>query len=250
MVRLRAGRTRRALDHIQPVHLAGIGIAPLGEIPRVAREAGEARVQEIGVERENYVRIFQVVLRLHRLAERQLRAFEHVVAVHRLVHMPLGLRISLEQRTQLVGQRRRGYRRRQDANARALQSLLHAQRSAQRIDQITPGADIAQVGEGLRTIGIVHAQDRCLGENIRPAETRRMPVVAFNFGRAIKMALHQNRAGISAQRECGGEEQRPPGNHFFRLPDIRDDRLQRLLGAGGHAGHGQRRAHQLQESAT
>ena len=105
MIRLRPGRTRRALDHIKPAHLPGVGVAPLGKVPDVFRRAREARVQEVGVERENYVRILQLVLRLHRLTERQLRAFEHVVAVHRFIHVPLGLRISLEQGTQLVGKR-------------------------------------------------------------------------------------------------------------------------------------------------
>src|SRR5206468_299587 len=36
MIRLSSRRTRRALDHIQPTHLAGIGITPLGEIARIA----------------------------------------------------------------------------------------------------------------------------------------------------------------------------------------------------------------------
>ena len=59
MIRFRSCRTRRAFDHIQPAHLAGIRIAPLGEVPRVAREARESRIEEIGIERKNYIRIFE-----------------------------------------------------------------------------------------------------------------------------------------------------------------------------------------------
>src|SRR5208337_1697012 len=52
VIRLHSRRTRRALDHIQPVHVR-VGIAPRREIARVARRAGESRVKEIGIER-NY----------------------------------------------------------------------------------------------------------------------------------------------------------------------------------------------------
>ena len=146
MVRPRASRTWRALDYVQPAHLAGVGIAPLGEISDVTREAGESRVQKIGVERNDYVRFREVILRLHRLAEGQLCAFEHIVAVDRLVHMPLGLRISLDKRLQLVGQRGRGNRRRQDADARSLQVLSEYSRGPRMASTSdSPGANVAQV---------------------------------------------------------------------------------------------------------
>ena len=108
MVRLCARRTGRALDHIQPIHIAGIGIAPLGKIAGVAGEARKSRVEKVGVERENYVRVFQLVLSFHRLPECHPGALEHVVAVDGLIYVPLGLRIFLEYGTQLVGERRRG----------------------------------------------------------------------------------------------------------------------------------------------
>ena len=102
---LRAGRTGRALDHVQPAHIASIRIAPLGEVADVSRRTRKSRVQEIGIERNNYVGILQPVLRFNWLAEGHPRAFEHIVAVHRLVHMPLRLRIQFEHRPQLIGQR-------------------------------------------------------------------------------------------------------------------------------------------------
>ncbi len=43
MIRLRPGRTRRALDHVKPAHAARIGVAPFGKVSRVAREARESR---------------------------------------------------------------------------------------------------------------------------------------------------------------------------------------------------------------
>ena len=106
------------------------------------------------------------------------------------------------------------------------------------------------VSHGLRAVGIVHAQDRRLGENVGAAETGGMLVVAFNLGGTVQVALDQNRAGVSAQSERRGVEQRPPGNHFFGLLHVGNNRFERLLGAGGHAGHGQRCAHQLEEAAA
>ncbi len=206
MVRLCTRRTRRALDHVKPAHVAGIGIAPLRKISRVAREAGESRVEEIAVERENYVRVFQLVLRLHRLPERQLRAFEHVVAVCRLIDMPLRLGINLQQRTQLVSEGGRGDSRGQDADARSQQALLDIERGTHGLYQRSPGANFPEVGERLRTIGVIHTQDRSLREDICPAQTRRMPVIAFNLGGTIKMTLDQDRAGVSAERECSGKK--------------------------------------------
>src|SRR6202022_4997317 len=98
-----------------------------------------------------------------------------------------------------------------------LQALLHAQRAAHGVYQGAPGAHIPEIGDGLRTVGIVHAQNRSLGENIRAAQARRMPVVAFNLGRTIEVALHQNRAGVSAEGERASEKNRATWTPFLRL---------------------------------
>ncbi len=136
MIRLHPGRSRRALDHVQPVHVA-VGIAALGEIADVARVAGKSGVEKISVERNDDVGLRKVVARLDRLAEGQLRAFEHVVAIDRLVDMPLGLRINRQEVAHLIGQRGRRNGRRQNANARALQCFLRAQRPAKRAAETT-----------------------------------------------------------------------------------------------------------------
>src|SRR5271168_5517743 len=96
MIRLSPGRRRRALDHIQPVHVA-IGIAALGEVADVADIPRKTRIQEVGVERDDYVGLLKIVARLDGLSEGQLRAFEHVVAIDRLINMPLRLRINLQE---------------------------------------------------------------------------------------------------------------------------------------------------------
>src|SRR5438874_12554719 len=50
VIRLRSRRGHRALDHVQPVHLA-VRIAALGEIADVADISRKTRIQKVGVER-------------------------------------------------------------------------------------------------------------------------------------------------------------------------------------------------------
>ncbi len=86
--------------------LPASGLRRLAKSRMYRVESGKSRVQEIGVERDNDVGVFQPVLRFHRLTESHLRALEHIVAIHRLIHMPLRLRIKLEHGLQLIGKRR------------------------------------------------------------------------------------------------------------------------------------------------
>ena len=64
------------------------------------------------------------------------------------------------------------------------------------------------------------------------------------------MALYEDRIGVSTESKRSCVEKRPPGDYFLWLLDVRNDRLQWLLGTGGHTSHRQRRAHQLEEAAT
>ena len=132
MIRLHPRRTRRALNHVQPAHLS-IGIAPAGEIADVARVAGEAGIQKVGVERDNHVGLREVVARLDGLAEGELRAFQRVVAIDWLVDMPLRLRIHREERLHLIFECRRRNGRSKNANASTAQRLLNGERPSDRI---------------------------------------------------------------------------------------------------------------------
>src|ERR1035437_1425582 len=63
MIGLRTRRSRRALDYIQAVHRS-VRIAALGEVADVAGVAGESGVEEVGVERGDYVGFRKIVARL------------------------------------------------------------------------------------------------------------------------------------------------------------------------------------------
>src|SRR5208337_4075889 len=127
------------------------------------------RIQKVRVERDNDVGLFEIVAGLNRLAEGHLRALEYVVTIHRLIHMPLGLRINLQEIAQLIGQRGRRNGRRKDANARALQGLLCTQWPTNRGNKALPRPLIAHRDHALRAVRIVHAKNRRLGKNIGAA---------------------------------------------------------------------------------
>ena len=249
MIGLRPRRGRRALDRIKAAHVP-IGIAAARKIADVTRVARESCIQKIRVQRDDDVGFREVVPRLDRLAERELRAFEHVVAVHRFIHVPLRLRIDLQESAQLIRERGRGNRLRQNADAGATQALLHSEGTFGFLQERRPGIHIAAIRNSLRAVRVVHAENRGLREDVGAAEAGRMLVVAFDFGGTSEMAFNQHRAGVSTQRHSGRVKPRAAGNDFFRLPDVGDDRLQRQLGATGHAGERQGSAHQLQKSAA
>src|SRR5580700_6276442 len=119
MIRLRSRCTRRALDYVEPIHVA-VGVAAAREIADVARMAGESGGEEVGGERDDDVGLREVVARFDGLSEGHLGAFEDVVAIDRLVDVPLGLRIELEETAQLISKRGRRGRRREDTDACAL----------------------------------------------------------------------------------------------------------------------------------
>ena len=145
------------------------GLRRAGEVADVAGVAGESGVEEVGVERDDYVGFRKIVARLDRLSEGQLRAFEHVVAIDRLVDVPLGIGINLQEITQLIGERGRRNCRRENANAGALQRFLRGERAADRAEECLPRALVAHRHDALRAVGIVKAEERGLRENVGAA---------------------------------------------------------------------------------
>ena len=127
--------------------------------------------------------------------------------------------------------------------------LLHHQRALGLAHKRRPRIHVPVLRDGLRAVGIVHAKQRGLREDVSSAQARRMLVVAFDLRRPPQVAFHQHGTRVSAQRHGRRVKLRPPRNDVLGLLHVRHDRLERQLGAAGHAGHRQRRPHQLQESA-
>ena len=208
MVGASAGRRRHALERVEPVHAIGLlGTPPRREVARVAQRARSA-AEEVGVERQDDVGLLEAVLRVDVLAERQLRAGARVLAAGRIPLMPFRGREAREQLADLRRQRRRVDRLGQDAEAGALERLLRRQRRADRAEKRRPRTDLAEVGQRLRAIGIVEAEDRGLREDVGRAEAARVQRVALDLGRPPFVALDEQPGGDAAERHRGREEQR------------------------------------------
>ncbi len=104
--------------------------------------------------------------------------------------------------------------------------------------------------DGLRAVGVVHAKDGGLRKNVGATEARRMQRIAFDLCGTAEMALDEQRVRVSAEREGSGIELRAAGDELLGLAHVGDNFFDRHFGAAGHARHGERCAHQLQESAA
>ncbi len=96
---LRPRQRRRALDHVEPIHLLRVvgDAAAIGEIPRVAHHRGP-EPEEIGVERDDDVGLVEVVDRVARRAGRLAEAQPSAIGRDWIVLMPRGLRVFLQNR--------------------------------------------------------------------------------------------------------------------------------------------------------
>ncbi|MCG3121214.1 MAG: hypothetical protein ALAOOOJD_04214 [bacterium] len=90
VIRHRAGEGRAALDAVQTIHrICTIDHAALdGELAAISQAPGKID-EKIGIERQNDVGLIETVLRLDIIAEGQPAAFARIVAIGRLVLMPL-----------------------------------------------------------------------------------------------------------------------------------------------------------------
>src|ERR1041385_1774843 len=71
--------------------------------------------------------------------------------------------------------------------------------------------------------------------------------IALDFGRMALVALNEQPGGVTAQGHCGCEVKWFSQCQFLRLFNVRNNSLDRLLGAGRQSRQGERSAHQLQK---
>ena len=146
--------------------------------------------------------------------------------------MPFSLGKSFQHGFHLAGQRRRGNVTGQEAQARALTCLLGIQRHLQGGEEASPGAHLAQFDDSLRTVRIIEIKNGTLGKNIAAHAAGRVIRIAIDLDGTAHVAFDQDGPGNAAQRHGGGKVKRLAGDNLFRLPDVRNNVLDRLLGAG------------------
>jgi hypothetical protein len=249
VIRLRAGQRRAALDDIQAVHLlVVVGHPPAGrEVLLVAHVAGPAR-QEVGVERHDHIGLVEVADR-RPLGAGLLCAEARAVAGHRVPLVPAGLGVLSQHVGHLLGERWGGHRAGEKTHACAPPRLLGAAGRLHRREEVAPRPDLAAVGDDLRAIGVVETEHRCLRDRVGRPQAGRVVRVALDLRGPAHVAFDQDGLRDAAERDCAREEQRAAGDDVLGLADVGDDRLERLPGAGAHAGQRERCAHQLEELA-
>ncbi len=84
----------------------------------------------------------------------------------------------------------------------------------------------------------------------RAAQARRMERVPLDFRGPAHVALDEQSRREPGESHRGREEERLARHDLLRLPDVRDDLLVRLSGAGGHTRERERRTHELEEVTT
>ena len=245
------GVGRHALDGVEPVHRRPLGphLAGAREVPRVT-EAPRPLGEEVGVKREDDLRLGEVVDPVVRPAQSGDRGEGLVVRRRRLPSVPARLGALGEDRPHLVGEGRRGDRTGQDAHPQAAQRLLGLEERRRLVDEGPPGADAAKVDDRLRAVGVVEVEHRGLGEDVGRPQARRVVGVALDLRRPAGVALGEHPVAVAALDVGAGEVERLARHDLLRLADVGDDPFERLLGAAGQTGEPQRGAGELEEGAA
>ena len=243
----RARQRRRALHRVEAAHflLATLELAAGGELAD-APQVGGAIGDEVGVEAYDDVGV-QTVLRLHRPAERQHRPRPRRVPAGGLPLVPLRAGKLGEEALDLRGESGGRDRLGEQPDPSPLERPLGVEGRLHAREEGAPRKDLADMGEGLRAVGIIEVEDRRLPAGVGGAEARRVVGVAFDLGGAAEVALDEDALGVAAVEDRGGEEERASGDHVLRRLHVGDDLLLRLAGAGGEAGERERGPHQRQE---
>ena len=198
-----AGVVQRALDGVEPIHLELVRCrvlrphpAALAVIVGVTQRAGTGE-QEVRVQRQDHIRLAEVVVRVDVLVESELRPFQHGRAAGRLILIPFRFRemVLVEQFRHLGVQRRRRDVLSQNAQAGALPGFQLVQSAAKGRQRLVPGPRPAAIRQGLRTVRIVQAEDGRLNEQVGGAEAGRMTGIALDLRRTALVALDENAGG-------------------------------------------------------
>ena len=249
MVRHRSRDRRRAFCHVEATHGAFVGTPATHELARMAH-ARRAAPEQVRVQRQHDLSAFESILRVDRPSERQRRSGTSPLGHGRLVLMPACFRKLPEERAHLCRERRRRHGLGQQPQTGAISPSLRGEHGAQRVQEGTPGTDLTRVRHHLRSIRVVHRQNRCLRVDVGRAETGRMLRISFDFGRPPHVALDQEPRRPTSERHGGCEKQRLAGYEILGRLRVRHDGFFGLARARPKPSERHRRAHQLQKTTA
>src|SRR5439155_6172525 len=108
----------------------------------------------------------------------------------------------------------------ENANAGALERPLRVQRRGRRAEKRRPRPDLADVGQRLRAVRIVEAENRRLREHVGCAEAARMERVALDLRRPPLVALDEETRRDAAERHRRRVEERLARDQLFWLANV------------------------------
>ena len=236
MVGVATGRREVRLDDVEAAHAVArlMDLATDGERARVAQHAGFG-LEEIAVERQDGLRLREVVDHVDRLAERDPRAFAHVRLVDRGVRVEARVRELRFDRVAEAEERRADARRDEEAHLRAGVAGRLLQRVREEPGPLVLrrlGALVAVLAADVAdAIRIVEIEDRGLRAEIRLAAVRRVIRVAFELGRAVLVHLGEDADDFAALHPRGRVVVGNSGRRVLDLLRVRDELLDRTTAA-------------------
>ena len=217
MIGVCARDRRNRLDGVEPVELIArrAHAATRREVLGVANR-GRAKAKEIGVERDDDVGPIEAVERRRRRRSALRDAEDRIPLV------PPGLRHGRQQRLDLIDERRRRDRFRQDSDAGATFRAFGSKRGVDRLDHYAPRLHFAPVDHVSRSVRVVQRQHRGLGENVGGSEAGRVLGIALELGWPAHVVLGEHRHADAAERHRSREEERAARGRFPRVAGRRE----------------------------
>ena len=249
MIGLGADQGRRALDRVDPAHLAAgfVRAAPRGKLPGIG-EPPRHGGNQIALDRKDHVGGADIQDALDWPAEGMLRRGKLVVAMQRLPLMPAHCRKLLLQCSDL-----RGEGGRSDIAGQQPQPVAAARQEpvaalVESRDETLPGIDLTITDDRLRAARIIERQDRRLHDRAGTAEAGRMVGVTLDLDRPRHLMGDQDAGRIAVLGRRRRVIARATGHDPGRLFDIREQLARIGLGtAGRQPAQCHRGRHQLQK---
>ena len=199
-------------------------------------------VQQVGVNRHNHISanllgcIVKHRMRLKGLAKRQSIPLQPTVGGQRLVLVPPGAGIFLQEALNQIALCGRGNKPGYQTNGRTLVALVqNSQRFLQTTLAIFPTGRVTFKIQRVFAIRVIHAQNRSLREHIGSSRhtlgrtrQRRMLRIGFNLDGTTFVALHQNRCRVATQCHRSRIVLGPARLRAFGFTNVRHNQTGRL----------------------
>ncbi len=237
--RHRTGRARNAFGDMHDDTRRLRGFAPvLRPSARMAHLMGRG-AEQIVLQAHHHGAILQAVVQVELAAEGEPQAGGAQPRSYRLLDVQARCGKFRAQRLELANEGGRGDVAGEDAQSFAAPLAPLGSQPDQRVLKCLPGGGLAIPQRCLGAVRIVELEHRRLGEGVAGPQARRMLGIAVELGGPAFVGGGEHGLDIACERHRAGIIARDAGQHVFRLVDVRQRQVGRLLRAAGKAGEQQ-----------